>query len=81
MHNLIAYSLATTARNLKIPMNSSNKFEIYVKHRPVVPDILRYWQVFWDDNEINAFLQGEGKFKDTPIEGDYEVDDQELETN
>ena len=62
-------------------MNSSNKFEIYVKHRPVVPNNLRYWQVFWDDNEINAFFQSEGKFKDTPIESDYEIDDQEIEAN
>ena len=75
MQNLIADSLATTARNLKIPMTSNNKFEIYIKHRPIVLDNLRYWQVFWDDNEINAFLQGDGKFKDTPIEGEYEVDD------
>ena len=81
MQNLIADSLATTASNLKIPMNSSNKFEIYVKHRPVVPNNLRYWKVFWDDNEINAFLQSDGKFKDNPIEGDYEVDDQEIEAN
>ena len=76
MQNLIANSLVTTARNLNILMNSIKKFEIYVKHRPVVPDNLRYWQVFWDDNEINAFLQSEGKFKDTSIEGDYDVDDQ-----
>lgn len=39
--NIIADSLATAASNLKIPMNSSNKFEIHVKHRPVVPDNLR----------------------------------------
>lgn len=81
MQNLISNSLATTTSNLKVPMNSSNKFEIHVKHRPVVPDNLRYWQVFWDDNEINAFLQGDGKFRETPIEGEYVVDDQELRTN
>ena len=81
MQNIIADSIAITASNLKIPMNSNNKFVIYVKHRPVVLDNLRYWKVYWDDNERNAFLQSEGKFKDTPIEGDYEVDDQEMEAN
>jgi len=40
--NIIAYSLVTTMSNLKIPMNSSNKFEIHVKHRPTVLDNLRY---------------------------------------
>lgn len=56
---IILDSLATAASNLKIVMNSSNKFEIHVKHRLVVPDNLRYWQVFWDENEINTFLQNE----------------------
>ena len=60
---IIVDSLAIAMRNLKIPMNSSNKFEIHVKRRPTAPDSLRYWQVFWDDNEINSFLQNEGKFK------------------
>ena len=50
--NVIANSLATTASNLKIPMNSNNKFEIHVKHHPVVHDNQRYWQVFQDDKEI-----------------------------
>ena len=54
--NIIADSLATAVSNLKILLNSSNKFEIHVKHRLVVPDNLRYWQVLWDDNEINSFL-------------------------
>ena len=40
--NIITYSLATIASNLKIMMNSNNKFEIHVKHRPYVPDNLRY---------------------------------------
>lgn len=53
--NVISDSLSIAASNLKIPMNS-NKFEIHVKHRPVVPDNLRYWQVFWDDKEINSFF-------------------------
>jgi len=66
--NIIVDSLATATSNLKIPMNSSNKFEIHVKHRPIVLDNLRYWQVFWDDNEINSFFQNEGKFKNAFID-------------
>lgn len=37
--NIIVDSLATAASNLKILMNSSNKFEIHVKHRPAIPII------------------------------------------
>ena len=36
--NVIADSLATTASNLKIPMNSNNRFEIQVKHHLAVPE-------------------------------------------
>ena len=36
--NIIADFLATVVGNLKIMMNSSNKFEIHVKHRPSVLD-------------------------------------------
>ena len=53
--NITADLLDMVTSNLKIPMNSSNKFEIHVKHRPSVPDNLRYWQFFWDDKEINSF--------------------------
>lgn len=66
--NIIVDSLATAVSNLKVPMNSSNKFEIHVKHRPTILDNLRYWKVFWDDNEINVFLQNERKFKNSFID-------------
>lgn len=79
--NVIADSLATAASNLKIPMNSNNKFEIHVKHCPTVPDNLRYWQVFWDDKEINTFLQNEGNYKDASIDVDYDTDEPEIEVN
>jgi len=73
IQNSIADALAKAANSLKIPMNSSNKFEIHVKHRPTIPENQRYWQVFQDDEEINDFLQNKGKFKETLI--DVENDD------
>lgn len=79
--NIIVDSLAIAVSNLKIPMNSSNKFEIHVKHRPTVLDNLRYWQVFWDDNEINAFLQNEGKFKNAFIDDVCDCNEQDIEVN
>jgi len=65
VQNSIANALAKVASSLKIPMNSSNKFEIHVKHRPTVLDNQIYWQVFQDDEEIDDFLQNKGKFKET----------------
>lgn len=79
--NVIADSLATTASNLKIPMNSNNKLEIHVKNHPAIHGNLRYWQVFQDDKEIEYFLQNEGKYKDTSIDGELDDDEPEIEVN
>jgi len=68
IQNSIADALAKAASSLKIPMNSNNKFEIHVKHRPTIPDNQRYWQVFQDDEEIKEFLLNKGKFKETSID-------------
>ena len=81
VQNVIADSLATVASNLKIPMNSNKKFEIHVKHRLAIPDNQRYWQVFQDDKEINEFLQNEGKFRDTSIDGEYDNGEEDIEVN
>lgn len=68
IQNGVADALAKATSNLKIPMNSSNKFEIYVKHRPTIPDNQRSWKVFQDDEEIKDFLHGEGKFEEISID-------------
>ena len=62
-------------------MNSNNKFEIHVKHRPALPNNLRYLQVFQDDKEIEDFLQNEGKYKDTSIDGEQDDGEPEIEVN
>lgn len=66
-------------------MNSSNKFEIYVKHPPTIPDNQRCWQVFQDDEEIKDFLHGEGKFEEISIdmepEGMNQMDVLQLKDN
>ena len=77
IQNGIADALAKAASSLKITMNSSNKFEIHVKHRPTVSNNRRCWQVFQDDEEINDFLQNKGKVKYTLI--DLENDDDEAD--
>ena len=66
--NVIPDSLATAASNLKIAMNSNNKFEIHVKNHPTIPDNQRYWQFFQDDEEIKDFVLNKGKVKETSID-------------
>jgi len=60
--------------SLKIPMNSNNKFEIHVKHRPTIPNNQRHWQVFQDDEEIKDFLLNKGKFEETSIDVENDED-------
>lgn len=77
--NIIVDSLAIATSNLKVPINSNNKFEIHVKHHPDVPDDQRYWQVFQGDDEIDEFLQNKGKFKYTSIDVEYDDGDVDIE--
>ena len=37
--------------------------------------------MFWDDKEINTFLQNEGNYKDASIDVDYDTDELEVEVN
>ena len=81
IQNSIDEALAKAASSLKIPMNSSNKFEIHFKHRLTVPDNQRYWQVFQDDEEIDDFLQNKGKFKETLINEENDDGKDEVQIN
>jgi hypothetical protein len=56
-HNIIADALATPASIFKIPIHPNKKYEVEVRHRPVVPDNVKYWQVFEDDQQFIRFLQ------------------------
>ena len=46
--NLIVDALATSAFVFKIPIFPNKKYDIEVKHRPTIPDNIKYWQVFED---------------------------------
>ena len=81
IQNSIANALAKAMSNLKIPVNSSNIFEIHVKHRPTILDNQRYWQVFQDDEEIDDFLQNKGKFKDTSIDVEHDDGKDDVQIN
>ena len=50
--NAIADALAVSTSLFKIPIHPNKKYEIEVKHKPVVPGNLKYWQVFEDDKQV-----------------------------
>lgn len=79
IQNLMVDSLATAVSNFRFTMFSNKKFEIHVKHRPTIPDNLQFWQVFWDEKQVNNFLQSEGEFENCSMGEVYDKDDQVTE--
>lgn len=79
LQNLMVVSIATTSSNLRSTMFSNKNFEIHIKHRPAIPNNLRFWQVFWDDKQVNKFLQSEGEFENCFMDEVYDKDEQVIE--
>jgi hypothetical protein len=68
--NQIFDALATSASVFKIPIFPNIKYEIEFKHRLIVPDNIKYWQVFEDDKQVELFLQRSDEFANTNIHGE-----------
>jgi hypothetical protein len=54
--NQIVDALATSTSVFKIPIFHNKRYEIKVKHRPKVPDNIKYWQIFEDEKQVERFL-------------------------
>ena len=61
-------SLAVVASTFKPPINPRLRYEIEIRHRTSIPDNVKHWQVFEDDEHINHFLTVIGNFEDVEIE-------------
>lgn len=66
--NILANGLATSAASCKIPFHQTRPYTVEVKCRPTVPDNIRYWQVFGNDDQIEDFLQCKKEFECTNID-------------
>ena len=54
--NVVADTFAVAASTFKIPLHPHDKYTIKMKHRSAIPDNIKYWQVFEDDDHIERFL-------------------------
>jgi len=70
--NILADGLATSAASCKIPFRQTRPYTVEVKCRLTVPDNIRYWQVFGNDNQIEDFLQCKNDFECTNIDVENE---------
>jgi hypothetical protein len=66
--NILADRLATSSASYKIPFRQTHPYTVEVKCRPTVPDNIRYWQVFGNDDQIEDFLQCKNNFECTNID-------------
>lgn len=54
----------------KPPINPRLRYEVEMKYRPSVPDNIKHWQVFEDDQQIKEFLTMIEDFQGTEIDQD-----------
>jgi hypothetical protein len=73
-HNILADGLATLATTCKIPFHPNRQYTLEVKCRPVVPNNIRYWQVFGNNDQIEDFLLSKNNFECTNIDVDSDDD-------
>jgi ribonuclease HI len=66
--NHLADSLAISANMFIPPMPPRLNYEIQVKYRPSLPDNMKYWKVFEDDDELNRFLHVVDEFSDMHVD-------------
>ena len=66
--NKITYAYATVASTFSIPNHPNKKYIIEVKHRLAIPDNVKYWQVFEDDEHIESFLTLSDDFENIVID-------------
>lgn len=64
----IAVSLALSASLFIVPMHSSEKYEVEVCHRLVIPDNITNWKVFEDDQQVKNFIEIEEEFESTQMD-------------
>lgn len=70
--NAIADTYAVVASTFRIPIHPNTKYTIEVKHRPAIPNNVKYWQVFEDDDHIESFLTLTDEFENMVIDEEEE---------
>ena len=58
----------------KFPFQSNHQYTAEVRHKPSIPNNLRKWQIFENDQQINNFLTLDNEFVNTNIDTDIAVD-------
>ena len=66
--NHLADSLVVSASMFVPPLPPKLSYDIQVKYRPSLPDNVKFWKVFENDDELSKFLQVVDEFFDMHID-------------
>jgi ribonuclease HI len=72
--NASADFLAITASLLEVPSPPVVRSDIEIKYRPSIPDNVKHWRVFEDDQEIEKFLQSIDEFSMLHIDENLDME-------
>ena len=70
--NEIVDTYAVSTSTFKIPIYPNTRYTIEVKHRPTIPDNVKYQKIFEDDDHIESFLTLSGDYENMVIDEDKE---------
>lgn len=70
---MIADTFAVAVSTFKIPLHPNTKYTIEVKHRPTIPNNVKYWQIFEDDDHIESFLTLSDGYENMAIDEDKKM--------
>ena len=66
--NHLADSLAISASLFVPPLPPKLSYDVQFKYRPSLPDNVKFWRVFENDDELSKFLQLVDEFSDIHID-------------
>jgi hypothetical protein len=73
--NQLVDSLVVSTSNFNPPLPTKLKYDIQVKYRPSLPDNVKFWKVFEDDEELVNFLEVIDEFPSLHIDHENEIDE------
>jgi ribonuclease HI len=73
--NQLVDSLVVSASTFNPPLPPKLNYEIQVKYRPSLPDNVKFWKVFEDDEELVRFLEVIDEFSSLHIDQENENDE------
>jgi ribonuclease HI len=67
---------AFSASLFEVPALPTDRSQVEIRYRPSVPDNVKHWRVFEDDQEIEKFLQSIDDFSASRIDEDQDPDEE-----